>query len=121
MGRDTALVLLGIIVLVGGWFIYKTVGRYQAVADARNQVVINAIRIQQTHQLVEVEQQKAQIRIVEAKGIAEAQRIINATLTPLYLQHEAIKAQERMANSPNHTQIYVPVGSNGLPLVFTAP
>ena len=51
------------------------------------------------------------------RGIAEAQRIINATLTPNYLQHEAIQAQEEMAASPNHTTVYIPVGTNGLPLV----
>ena len=61
----------------------------------------------------------AEIRIEEAKGIAEAQRIINATLTPNYLQHEAIGAQLEMASSPNHTTVYIPVGNNGLPLVHT--
>lgn len=61
----------------------------------------------------------AEIRVEEAKGIAEAQRIINATLTPYYLQHEAINAQVTMANSPNHTTVYIPVGSNGIPLVQT--
>jgi regulator of protease activity HflC (stomatin/prohibitin superfamily) len=59
----------------------------------------------------------AEIRIEEAKGIAEAQRIINETLTPNYLQHEAIGAQLKMADAPNHTTVYIPVGSNGLPLV----
>jgi regulator of protease activity HflC (stomatin/prohibitin superfamily) len=64
-----------------------------------------------------IAQRDAEIRIEEAKGIAEAQRIINATLTPNYLQHEAIQAQEEMAASPNHTTVYIPVGTNGLPLV----
>jgi len=59
----------------------------------------------------------AEIRVEEAKGIAEAQRIINSTLTAYYLQHEAIQAQQSMANSPNHTTVYIPVGTNGLPLV----
>ncbi|MBV0932637.1 SPFH domain-containing protein [Marinobacterium weihaiense] len=59
----------------------------------------------------------AEIRIEEAKGIAEAQRIINATLTANYLQHEAINAQLKMAESPNHTTVYIPVGTNGIPLV----
>jgi regulator of protease activity HflC (stomatin/prohibitin superfamily) len=64
-----------------------------------------------------IAQRDAEIRIEEAKGIAEAQRIINATLTANYLQHEAIEAQEHMAASPNHTTVYIPVGTNGLPLV----
>jgi len=60
----------------------------------------------------------AEIRVEEAKGIAEAQRIINETLTPYYLQHEAIGAQLEMAASPNHTTVYIPVGTNGLPMVY---
>lgn len=64
-----------------------------------------------------IAQRDAEIRIEEAKGIAEAQKIINATLTANYLQHEAIQAQEHMAASPNHTTVYIPVGTNGLPLV----
>ncbi len=67
----------------------------------------------------EIAQRDAEIRIEEAKGIAEAQKIINATLTPNYLQHEAIQAQRTMANAPNHTTVYIPVGPNGLPLVHT--
>ena len=64
-----------------------------------------------------IAQRDAEIRIEEAKGIAEAQRIINSTLTENYLQHEAINAQLRMAESPNHTTVYIPVGTNGIPLV----
>ncbi len=62
----------------------------------------------------------AEIRIEEAKGIAEAQKIINTTLTPNYLQHEAINAQLHMAESPNHTTVYIPVGTNGIPLIKNA-
>lgn len=65
----------------------------------------------------EIAKKDAEIRIEEAKGIAEAQKIINSTLTAYYLQHEAIQAQQKMANSPNHTTVYIPVGTNGLPLV----
>ncbi len=67
----------------------------------------------------EIAQRDAEIRIEEAKGIASAQKIINETLTANYLQHEAIEAQRTMANSPNHTTVYIPVGPNGLPLVHT--
>jgi regulator of protease activity HflC (stomatin/prohibitin superfamily) len=67
----------------------------------------------------QIAQRDAEIRIEEAKGIAEAQKIINATLTPNYLQHEAIQAQRKMADSPNHTTVYIPVGQNGIPLVYS--
>jgi len=77
--------------------------------------------------LAEKETQKAiakkdaEIRVEEAKGIAQAQKIINATLTLNYLQHEAIQTQLKMADSPNHTTVYIPVGTNGIPLMKTIP
>jgi hypothetical protein len=37
---------------------------------------------------------------------------------PLSIQHEAILAQEKMANAPNHTTVCIPVGANGMPLVY---
>ena len=67
----------------------------------------------------EIAKKDAEIKIEEAKGIAEAQKIINSTLTENYLQHEAINAQLKMAASPNHTTVYIPSGSNGIPLVKT--
>ena len=93
--------------------------RYQTRANEANKILVNELQIRQTEQLVQVERQKAQIRIVDAEGIAKSQQIINATLTDRYLQHEAIQAQEQMANSPNHTTIYIPSGNNGIPLVKT--
>jgi len=106
-------------VIVGTMFGCPAYNRYQHRMNAGNMVLVNNIIIQQTAQLVQVEQQKADIRVAEAKGIAESQKIINATLTDRYLQHEAIQAQLQMAGSPNHTQIYIPVGTNGIPLVRT--
>jgi len=115
--------------LLSGVYVgYKTLARSQRVRDAKmqrelivltakNQAVVNTARIAQTKQMVQVEIQQARIRVEEAKGIAQAQHIINATLSPQYLQHEAIQAQSRMADSKNHTTVYIPSGNNGIPLV----
>jgi uncharacterized iron-regulated membrane protein len=114
--RLALLVLIAVLFLAWAGPAYH---RYQARQNAANQIQLNALRIQQTQQLVEVEKQKAEIKITEAYGIAKSQEIINATLTDKYLQHEAIQAQEKMADSPNHTTIYIPSGQNGIPLVHT--
>jgi len=111
--------LFGVVVLAFLLWGIPEYGRYQTRANAANEIQVNELRIQQTEQLVQVEKQKAQIRIVDAEGIAKSQQIINATLTDRYLQHEAIQAQMTMANSPNHTTIYIPSGNNGIPLVKT--
>lgn len=93
--------------------------RYQARQSAANDIAVNQIQIQSTNQLVEVEKKKAEIRVAQAHGIAESQRIIASSLTANYLQYLAIEAQEKMAGSANHTQIYIPSGNNGIPLVKT--
>jgi hypothetical protein len=118
----TTLIVIGIaigalVILMTMLFGFPAYGRYQDRMNESNQIYLNQLQIQQTQQLVQVEIQKAEIRKQEAIGIAEAQHTINATLTPLYIQHEAIQAQEKMANSPNHTEIYIPSGANGVPLV----
>lgn len=67
----------------------------------------------------QIASKQKQRKVIDAEGVSEAMRIINGTLTPAYLQHEAIEAQKGMVNSPNHTVIYIPVGNNGVPLVGT--
>lgn len=114
------LIIVGVVsVLLLGMLGCPSYGRYQNRMDETNQIQLNSLKIQQTQQLVEVEKQKALVREQEALGIAAAQRTIDATLTDRYLQHEAIEAQKEMANSPNHTTIYIPSGQNGIPIVST--
>ena len=115
LGSVTAFLVL----LVGASFAIPACNRYQRVLDAHNEIEVNRLVAIQTKQRIQTETQKALIRIEEAKGIAQAQKLINATLTDQYLQHEAIEAQRSMAGSQNHTQIYIPVGNNGIPLVKT--
>lgn len=112
-------VVLAIVVIAGLLWGVPNYSRYQARQDAENQVAINAIIIQQQEQNIQVEKQKAQIRVVDAQGIAQAQQIIAASLTDSYLQYLAIDAQKAMATGSNHTEIYIPSGANGIPLVKT--
>jgi len=114
-GAIVVLVVVVLLVIVGAWVGIKGISRGQRLADERNQIQVNEIQIAQTKQLVQVASQKADIKIEEAKGIAQAQKIINDTLTPQYLQHEAIQAQESQSNKI----IYVPSGNQGIPLVNT--
>lgn len=117
------VVVMGLVVLLGAGFgfaaLAKGFHRAQRLADERNQTQINDIMISQQAQLVKVHQQQAQIRIVDAEGLAKSQQIINGTLTPAYLQYEAIQAQEKEVQGQNHTIIYIPTGNNGVPLVQT--
>lgn len=116
----TAL-LLCFVLLFGGVAACKSFGRYQKRADANNNVKVTAIQIRNQEQRVKIAKQKAEIRFQTSKGIRRAQDEIAKTLTPAYLQWEAIQAQLAMASSKNTTFVYIPSGANGVPLVSTTP
>jgi len=63
---------------------------------------------------------EAEIKEIEARGLANAQRIINSTLSDKYLQHEAIMAYEKLANSENTTFVIMPTSptATGMPLIL---
>lgn len=85
----------------------------QAVA---NQKKLEAMAVQ-----TEIAKKEAEIKITEAKGIAEAQRIISNSLTREYLQHETNEALMKFAEKGNTNTVIVPAGMNVAPLIQTGP
>jgi len=124
-----AVIVAGFICLILVLSAFKAWHRYQKRADANNNVKVTNINIRKAQQQARVVraqnaavQAKAEQRFIESVGIRRAQDEISKTLTTLYIQHEAIQAQERIAESGrNNTIIYSPAGSNGVPLVQTPP
>jgi hypothetical protein len=96
-----------------------TIDLPQSVAVAQEAKIAKQTELERKDFEIRIAAKEAETRVAEARGLAEAQRIINETLTPRYLQYEAIKAQIAMANSPNHTTVYIPSGENGIPIVRT--
>lgn len=118
-----AIVALALVValLFGGVAGCKEFNRSQKRADARNNVQVTRINIQKANQQAQIVhaqnatvRARAEQRVIEAEGIRKAQDLISKTLTPLYVQHEAIKAQE---NDRQGDRTYIPVGPQGVPLV----
>lgn len=66
---------------------------------------------------------QAQIRREEAKGIADAQAIIQTRLSPIYVQYEAIQMMKQLAGSNNTTFVFAPTSMSGigLPAVYQSP
>ena len=91
----------------------------QTVADSVAKKLAATQVLEETTIEIQTAKAKAQIREAEADGIAKAMDTINQKLTPLYVQYEAIQAQAKMVNSPNHTEVYIPVGPMGVPVVGT--
>jgi regulator of protease activity HflC (stomatin/prohibitin superfamily) len=96
------------------------VGNVQFPLVVSNQVAVKIatkeeLNTKETRRLIA--EKDAEIRLVEAKGIANAMNEIQSKLTDQYLAHEAIEAQKLMVNSPNNTIVYIPVGNLGVPQV----
>ncbi len=62
--------------------------------------------------------QEAQITVTRAKGRAAAQRIVNETLTPLYVQHEMLEGFRALSKSPRVTIVSAPQSESGSPLLI---
>ena len=56
--------------------------------------------------------------IIEAKGKAESNRVLSASLTDKILQDKGIDATLKLAQSPNSKVIVVGSGDNGLPIIL---
>ena len=111
-------VIIAALLLIGGAAGCKEYQRYQKRADANNRTELNAIKIHQTEQLIEVAKKEAEIRYQRSLGVKRAQKEVATTLTPLFVQYEMITALDHIASSgKNNTVVYIPAGANGVPLV----
>jgi regulator of protease activity HflC (stomatin/prohibitin superfamily) len=84
------------------------------IAEAINGKIAQEQQIQTETFKVQVEAQKAKQRVTEAQGIADAQRIINVTLSPQYLMHEYITSLVQASGNQSTTIIFPTEG--GMPL-----
>jgi regulator of protease activity HflC (stomatin/prohibitin superfamily) len=64
------------------------------------------------------ETQEAERKRIEAKGIADFQRIVSAGLTPELLRWKGIEATEKLAQSNNAKVVVIGAGKEGLPLIL---
>lgn len=67
---------------------------------------------------LEIAQRQIDIGIAEAQGVSDAQLVIRTSLDPMFLQYEALKAVEELAESPNTTFVIMPTGDNATPLIL---
>ncbi len=68
--------------------------------------------------LLQRELLEAQRRVTEARGKAESNQILNASLTDKILTDKGIEATLELANSPNSKVIIVGSGDKGLPMIL---
>lgn len=87
------------------------------VTDAIEEKLKAEQEAQRMEFVLEKERKEAERKRVEAQGLADAQRIINETLTPRYLQYLYLTSIEKMAASDNTTFFIAPYDKSFLPLI----
>ena len=66
--------------------------------------------------VLQKEEREAERKRVEARGVADAQKIVNEGLTPKLLQYELIKVQKELVSSPNSKIIILGDSKNSPPI-----
>jgi|EP00802_Teleaulax_amphioxeia_P018430 regulator of protease activity HflC (stomatin/prohibitin superfamily) len=65
------------------------------------------------------EQQEANRKSIEAKGIADFQRIVSDGISPALLQWKGIEATEKLAAAPNSKIVFVGNSQQALPVMLS--
>jgi len=118
--NDTLITLLGPKSVVVDKVLVRNISLPKLVENA----IEEKMKAKQQEEAMEykknIASREAEIKEIEAKGLANAQRIINSTLSDKYLQHEAIMAYEKLANSENTTFVILPTSptATGMPLIL---
>jgi len=73
---------------------------------------------QQMQFVLKKEEQEADRKRIEAKGIADFQEIVARGISQNYLQWKGIEATEKLANSTNSKIVVIGAGKNGLPIIL---
>ena len=89
----------------------------QKVREAIDEKIAAEQRAQQMVYVLQKERQEAERKTVEAEGVAEAQKIINSTISNSYLQWKYIETLKELVNSPNNSFVIAPYDQKLTPLL----
>ena len=88
------------------------------VSDAVETKLAADQKAQQMEFVLRKEEREAERKRIEARGIADFQRIVTAGITPGLLTWKGIEATERISASPNAKIVIVGSGKSGLPIIL---
>ncbi|MDZ4710713.1 MAG: prohibitin family protein [bacterium] len=89
----------------------------QKVREAIDEKIAAEQRAQQMVYVLQKERQEAERKTVEAQGVAEAQKIINSTISNSYLQWKYIETLKELVNSPNNSFVIAPYDQKLTPML----
>jgi len=90
----------------------------QKISDAINAKLEADQRQQQMEFVLLQETQEAERKRIEARGIADFQKIVSSGITQDLLRWKGIEATQKLAESPNAKVVVIGAGSDGLPLIL---
>jgi regulator of protease activity HflC (stomatin/prohibitin superfamily) len=99
--------------------VIRAVATDPSIEESIRTAVANQKKLEAMEVQTQIAQKEADIKVTEARGIAEANRIISGSLTREYLQHEANLALLKFAESGNTSTVIVPAGMSVAPLINT--
>jgi hypothetical protein len=92
-----------------------------SIEESIRNAVANQKRLEAMAVQTQIAQKEAEIKVTEARGIAESNRIIAGCLTREYLQHEANQVLLKFAESDNASTVILPSSMNAAPLIAVNP
>ncbi|MGF1673296.1 MAG: prohibitin family protein [Rivularia sp. (in: cyanobacteria)] len=108
-----------------GFVVEKALLRNVQMPDTIQTAIQAKLKAEQENQqmkfVLEKQRQEAEGKRIEAKGIADSQKIISDGLTTQILQLRTIEATEKLAQSPNSKIIVVGSGKGELPILLQEP
>lgn len=99
--------------------VIRSVQTDPSIEQSIQQAVANQKKLEAMQVQTEIAKREADIKVTEARGIAESNQIIAGSLTREYLQHEANLALFKFAEKGNSNTIVVPSGMSVAPLINT--
>jgi hypothetical protein len=97
-----------------------TIGRIHYPDTVTNQVANNLIatqRILQQNISTDLTTRDARMMVIDNEGLAAAADIINKSITPQWLQYQALLAEQENVKSQSTTNLFIEVGPMGVPTV----
>jgi regulator of protease activity HflC (stomatin/prohibitin superfamily) len=99
--------------------VVRAVATDPSIEESIRTAVANQKKLEAMEVQTRIAEKEAQIKVTEARGIADSNRIIAGSLTREYLQHEANQALMKFAESGNSSTVVVPAGMSVTPLLNT--
>ncbi|MEH2437800.1 MAG: SPFH domain-containing protein [Nostoc sp.] len=105
-----------------GFIVEEALLRNVKMPDTLQAAIQNRLKTEQENQqmkfVLEKERQEAERKRIEARGIADSQKIISAELTNQMLQLRAIEATEKLAQSNNSKLVIIGSEKGAVPIMI---